>query len=137
MLDSGRVVANAANAGALIAGAACLWAPDVITRAACGCAILCWAVECWYALRVVIDASLFRAFAANPESSPGWLDEFLADRGLARKQKTADRTLTERSAAALGLWRRQTIAFVLELAFLAAGMLATVGEPLRRSAGIH
>ena len=125
-LDSGRMLANAGHVAALVAGAGAVAAPSTVGRLAFGSSLLAWTIGCWFAVRVTIDTSLFHLLAEEPED--GWrrLDELLRDSRLRRMPH--GRTVADRTAGAIGLGRRQTIALGIQLATL----LTAVGL---RSAG--
>src|ERR1700680_2659767 len=93
ILASGRVLENASNAAAIISGIGCLFAHPKTAFAA---AILCWFVQCYFAIRTRIDASLFLL----PLNG---LDELLLAWGLVKKVR--ERSVDERCRAALRLWR--------------------------------
>ena len=111
-LDSGRTMANAANAAAVIAGLGCVMVEPSGSRIALAASILLWLAQCYFAVRVLIDASLFRVLAGDLEEGTRRLDEVL---------NRPNRTVEDRLRGALGLWRGQIVTFVLQLAALAAG----------------
>lgn len=123
-LESGRVMANAGHAGAMIAGIGIAFSHTPLVRVIFAAAMLCWLVECWLAVRVAIDASLFRALALEPEDGGRKLDELLSGWGL-RRQLT-ERSMADRSRAALALWRKQAAILAVELAAAVAGALIHV-----------
>ena len=114
VLDSGRGVTRAANVGALIAGAGLLLPVPFPSRVAFAASLLCWIAGCWLAVRVAIDASLFRVFAEGDQEAVGEkLDQLLARRKV-----------VDRSRGALLLWRWQIAACFAQLTILiAAGIL--------------
>ena len=121
ILESGRVMANAGHAGAIVAGVGSAFAHTAIVRMIFAASILCWLVECWLAGRVAIDASLFRTLATEPEDGGKMLDELLTGWGLGRNLK--ERSMADRSRAALGLWRRQAAVLAIQLTSLATGIV--------------
>src|SRR5206468_4104409 len=83
-LDSGRVLAGAGHVAALVAGVGAIAARYRVERLAFGFSLFFWIISCWFAVRVMIDASLFHRLAEEPED--GWrrLDELLTDSRLRR-----------------------------------------------------
>jgi hypothetical protein len=67
MLDSGRVLALASQVAALIA-AISPW-NSLAHRVLFAAVLLLWPLVCWLAIRVAIDASLFRAMAKDPDGT--------------------------------------------------------------------
>ena len=118
-LDSGRSLASVANAGAIVAGIGSIMAGPTYGRIAFAVSILCWAVECWFAVRVRIDGALFRVLCAN-ENSGRRLDEKLLSLGFACEPK--ERSASDRTRGAMKLWRKQVAAGLLQVATLAAGI---------------
>src|SRR3989442_6302639 len=83
-----------------------------------------WLVECWFAVRVAIDASLFRHLAGEREDRWRRLDELVASWGLG---KTAQgRSAADRSRGAMALWRMQAITLTIQLVLLIAAVLLQV-----------
>lgn len=110
-LESGKTLAYAANAAALLAGLGCVFGPTTwAARATLFGSLLCWSAQCWFALRVTIDASLFRALSADPDTTR--LDKLLSTWQF--KAAPAPRSLSARSVAALALWRRQIALFTAQ-----------------------
>ena len=116
-LDSGRVLAHAGNGGAILAGVGSLMVGSELARTVLAVSLLFWFVECYYAVRVSIDSSLFRVIAADPEESVRRLDEVL---------HRAERPLEDRRRGALGLWRKQRAALAAQLATLMAGIVLRI-----------
>lgn len=114
-LDSGRVIANAANAAGVVAGIGCFIVGPGYRRGILACSILLWFIECYYAVRVAIDASLFRVLASDPEGAAHAIDNLVQRRG--------ERSLKDRTHGALALWRRQIAFLILQLAALALGVI--------------
>src|SRR5260370_20186849 len=80
-LDSGRVLANAGNAAAIVAGIGCVVPGPSCSRFVLAGSLLFWFVECWFAVRVAIDSSLFRVMAADTEEAGRQLDAMLVRPG--------------------------------------------------------
>jgi hypothetical protein len=118
-LGSGRVLANAGNAAAIVGGVGCVVAGPVYSRIVLAGSLLFWFVECWFAVRVAIDGSLFGVMAADPEEGGRQLDVMLNRTG---------RPLAERSRGALALWRKQIAALAVQLAALAAGIILRIAN---------
>lgn len=120
-LESGRVLANAGHAGAVVAGIGIAFAHAPLVRMVFAASILCWLVECWLAVRVAIDASLFRVLAAESEDGGKKLDELLTGWGFGRHVKA--RSIPDRGRGALALWRGQVAVLAIELTAIAAGVV--------------
>jgi len=121
LLGIGAVLANTGHAGAVVAGIGSAFTQAPTIQMIFAASILCWLVGCWLAVRVAIDASLFRALAAEPEDGGKKLDELLTGWGLRRNLK--ERGMADRSRGALGLWRRQVAALAIQLTALAAAIV--------------
>jgi len=119
-LESGRTLANAANAAAVIAGIGCFSGRST-TAVLLGLSLAAWAVESWYAVRVAIDRSLFVTLAQEPADGADWLDVLLVDWKLIKAAKS--RNMTDRMQGAMRLWRIQGAALVLQLAALAGAIV--------------
>jgi hypothetical protein len=119
-LDSGRTLANVANAAAVVAGVGC-WFARPSSGVALGLSLVAWLVETWFAVRVAIDRSLFRSLAEEPADGADWLDALLVDWKLVKTAQS--RSMPDRIRGALGLWRRQSAALALQLAALAAALV--------------
>ena len=72
-----------------------------------------WLVECWFAVRVAIDASLFRHLAGETEDRWRRLDELVAGWDLRRTAEA--RSTADRSRGAMTLWRMQAFALTIQL----------------------
>lgn len=83
--------------------------------------MMCWPAGCYFAVRVAIDASLFRQITGDVSGGCGELDEWLRRTGW-RYRQTA-RTVTDRTRAALVLWRWQAALLVVQLMALALAIL--------------
>jgi hypothetical protein len=124
VLDSGRTLASASNVAAVVAGINAVLGHSNAAQIACALSMLCWFVGCYFAVRVTIDASLFRQLAANHVEACGDLDEWLRRLGWLRGE--TDRSLTDRTRAALALWRGQVALLALQLMALATRILLGV-----------
>lgn len=125
ILDSGRALTNAAHAGAIVGGIGVTLAHSPATRILFAVVIVCWLIECWLAVRVAIDASVFRTLAA--ESEGGRRLDALLTRWALRKNLN-ERSIAERSRAAIRLWRLQIGGLGVELVVL---MIGVIVEALR------
>jgi hypothetical protein len=119
-LESGRALANFANAAAIIAGVGCWW-----VHGACvvllGMSLLGWVLESWFAVRVAIDRSLFRTLAEEPAEGADWLDGLLVDWGLVKAAQS--RSMPDRTRGALRLFRMQCVALALQMAALGGAIM--------------
>jgi hypothetical protein len=122
-LDAGRTMANAGHAAATVAGIGLLLPCLNQAKFALAVALVMWAVVCCMAIRVRIDASLFRAMADAPDSDPDRLDMLLAQWGFSSRCRR--RTIAERSKGAIRLLRWLAAALILQLGALIAGILLT------------
>jgi len=126
-LDSGRVIARAANVAALIAGAGLLLPSPSLSHWIFAASLLCWMAECWLAMRVAVDASLFRVLAEGDADAAGKeLDVLPIGLGFRHAQQTL--TPGERTRGALRLWRAQIAACAAELILLAAAGILRLGS---------
>ncbi|MFO1352697.1 MAG: hypothetical protein U1F68_19290 [Gammaproteobacteria bacterium] len=123
LLDSGRVLAHGGHVGALLALLGIVVTAQrgqdlaaIVFLASLGL----WCVHCWLALRVAIDAALFRVLDADP-ACLAQFDQWLLDWGL--RKRVTPRPLAERCRAALRIWRRQALSFALQAALVVAGAL--------------
>jgi len=119
-LESGRTLANAANAAAIVAGVGCWWSRTA-SGILLGLSLTAWMVETWFAVRVAIDRSLFRTLGEHPADGADWLDALLVDWKLTKIAQS--RTMADRTRGALRLWRMQSSALALQLAALGGGMI--------------
>jgi hypothetical protein len=118
-LDSGRAIANAGNTAAIVAGIGCIVAGPGYGRWVLAGSLLFWFVECWFAVRVAIDRSLFRVLATDADEGGRQLDAML---------NRAGRPLPDRTRGALALWRKQIAALAIQLAVLAAGIVLSAAS---------
>jgi hypothetical protein len=121
ILESGQMLAWASHAAALVAGIGTAAAHSTVPRLVFGGTLLCWLVECWFAVRVAIDAALFRHLASEGDDRWRRLDELMDKWGLRRTNES--RSTAERTRAAIGLWRRQAAALTVQLVMLIAAVL--------------
>jgi hypothetical protein len=103
-LSSGASLVIASHCAALIGAAGVLLAHTIAARAVFVAPILCWPAACYFGLRVSVDASLFKELAMVPDEGGPALDELLRRHGFAAAPR--ERTIAERSAGALTLWKR-------------------------------
>ena len=86
-----------------------------------GClAILNWCAVVYLAIRVKIDAAFFELLA---DHSAEQLDAWLKATGL--REETTQRTLAERRAGGLRLWRRLGFAVAIQIALLLLALVST------------
>jgi hypothetical protein len=119
-LESGQILANASHAAAVVAGFGTAAAHSAIAGLLFSSSMLCWLCECWFAVRVAIDASLFRRVA--DESEDGWrqVDEWMNACGFLRLSE--GRSIADRARGAVALWRRQAVALAIQFAILIAAV---------------
>jgi len=123
-LESGQTLALISHTAALVAGIGSAAAYSTVPRAMFGGSLVWWLVECWFAVRVAIDASLFRHLPGEGEDRWRRLDELVAGWGLG---KTAQgRSAADRSRGAMALWRRQAVTLTIQLVMLIAAVLLQV-----------
>ena len=123
-LESGRMLARTSHTAALVAGIGSAAAHSTVPRIVFSGSLLCWLVECWFAVRVAIDASLFQHLAGEPEDQWRRLDELLDCWALRR---TAEgRSTADRSRGAIALWRRQAVALTMQVVMVIAAFLLQV-----------
>jgi hypothetical protein len=124
LLDSGRTLASTSHVAAVIAGVVVFLAHSTVVQVVCAVSMMCWPVGCYFAVRVAIDASLFRQLAGDPSERCRDLGEWLHRLGW-RHRKT-ECTLTDRTRGALALWRWQAALLAVQLMALAAALLLRV-----------
>jgi hypothetical protein len=122
-LESGRMLARVSNAAAVVAGVGSVIVHSAIRLLFAG-SMLCWLVEVWFAVRVHIDASLFRQLAGESESSWKRLDELLTSYGYHRPSENC--SVSDRASRAMALWRHQVATLAIQLASLAIALLCEV-----------
>ena len=117
-LDSGRTLALASQAAVITTALAI--PPYGLARYAFELALFAWAAAIWFAVRVAIDAALFRALADDADA-PTRLDSLLRCWGFT--PPAATRTLEERARGAVRLWKLQAICTAIQILFTLAGFL--------------
>jgi hypothetical protein len=119
-LESGGILANASDVAAVVAGFGTVAAHSAIAGLLFSSSMLCWLCECWFAVRVAIDASLFLRVA--DESEDGWrqVDEWINAFGFLRARE--GRSVADRARGAVALWRRQAVALAIQFAILIAAL---------------
>jgi hypothetical protein len=120
-LESGQMLAKAGNAGAVVAGITGALVYSAAVRLLLAGSILCWLFECWFAVRVRIDVSLFRQLAGKSQGEWHRLDELLIDWGFPCSAE--DRSVTDRSRRAVALWRSQAVTLAIQLFSLVTAVL--------------
>ncbi len=126
ILQSGRTLAHAGSAGALIAAYG-IFASHGIPAVLLYVSLVFWLVQTYFAARVAIDASLFRELGEHPEDDPSALDNLLANWKLIKRAKP--RNLAERFDGALRLWKMQTRAFAVQILILLAALTIHLVKP--------
>jgi hypothetical protein len=121
LLESGEMLANAGNVAAVIAGIARVTVASATVRLLLAGSMLCWLIGCWFAVRVRIDASLFRQLAGESQGDWRRLDELLIEWGFPHPAE--ERSASHRSRSAIALWRSQTVTLAIQLASLIAAVL--------------
>ena len=119
-LESGGILANASDVAAVVAGFGTVAGHSAIAGLLFSSSMLCWLCECWFAVRVAIDASLFLRVA--DESEDGWrqVDEWINAFGFLRARE--GRSVADRARGAVALWRRQAVALAIQFAILIAAL---------------
>jgi hypothetical protein len=120
-LESGRTLANAANAAAVIAGVGFWYEGFGASAVALAVSLFFWVVGSWFAVRVAIDRSLFQTLAEDPGEGADRLDSLLVYWKLVTAAKS--RSMPDRSRGALRLCRMQGVALALQLAALGVAMI--------------
>jgi hypothetical protein len=123
-LESGQTLASAGNVAAVVAGVAGATVHLAVVRLLFAASMLCWLVECWFAVRVRIDALLFRQLAGESEGDWRRLDELLINWGFARSSK--DSGVSDRGRGAVALWRNQAVTLAIQLATLLGAIVCEV-----------
>ena len=121
LLRSGQVLANAGNCAAVMAAVGLLLSHVEAARLLFAASILCWPMAVYLGVRVAIDASLFRDLAGELADGGQTLDKLLRDRGLMRARP--ERTLAERSRAAIRVWKHMIVIVAVQLAIVAAAVV--------------
>jgi hypothetical protein len=120
LLESGSALAQASHVAAVIAGFGGVASHSAAARLVFSSSILCWLAGCWFAVRVAIDAKLFRRLASEPEDAWQRLDELRSDWGFLKPR--VGRSVVGRRRAAITLWRRQLISLAMQFAILITAM---------------
>ena len=120
LVDSGRMIAQAANVAALLAGAGLLLPGQFLSRLMFWSSILCWFTGIWVAARVAMDASLLRALAAEGSGTDGKARDELLVHFQLRGPRPA-RTITDRSRGAIRLWPWQIAVGIAQFAMIICG----------------
>ena len=118
LLRSGQVLANASNCAAVMAAVGLLLSHVEAARLLFAASVLCWPMAVYLGVRVAIDASMFRDLSGELADGGQALDKLLRDRGLSRARP--ERTLAERSRAAIKIWKRMIVIVAVQLAIVAA-----------------
>ncbi len=126
-LRSGRVVSNASNFAAVIAGFGLLLGRPGAGRVLFAVSVATWLVAVYLGLRVAIDAGVFRDLTGEPELGVRGFDEWLRSRGLGKP--VGNRPMEERSRGALRLWIRLMVVAAVQFAALAAGLVLQAWRP--------
>lgn len=121
LLDSGSVLANAANTLLVVTALGFGVATSPGGRLAFALSGFAWVASCWAATRVAIDASLFSELTADPNTGGQDLDESLNDLGF--QQHRNHRTAQDRCRGALRLWRYQILAVAVQISALLVGAI--------------
>lgn len=123
LLDAGRVAANIGHGSSLLAGVALLaGTPGTGARICCALALALWPLNGWLALRVRLDAGLFRSLAPDAASFARF-DASLPALGL-YPSKPGPRPLPMRCRGALRLWRYLLAVVVVQCALVIVAALA-------------
>jgi hypothetical protein len=118
-LESVRVIANMSNAGGVVGGVACALAGPEYARVVLAGSLLLWFLVLWLAVRVAIDANLFRTMAAADEGE-AVVDQLLSDWGFRATPKHD--SMDGRIRGSLRLWRLAALTLAIQLALLATGL---------------
>jgi len=84
--------------------------------------LLAWTAVIYYAIRVKLDSELFDMLADDPAKAASQLDFFLASARLANAP-AGTRSIEDRIAGGIALWKRLLIAVAIQLFTLAAAVL--------------
>lgn len=126
ILQSGRTLAHAGNTGALIA-AFDLFASHGVAAVLLLVSLVFWLVQTYFAVRVAIDASLFRVLGEHPEDNTSAMDSLLTNWKLIKRANT--RGLADRCHGALRLWKMQTRTFAVQVLLLLAALAIHLVKP--------
>jgi len=123
-LESGWTLALTSHTAALVAGIGSVAAHSTVPRIVFSVSLVWWLVECLFAVRVTIDASLFRHLAGEPEDRWRRLDELVDGWGLRRTAQ--GRSTADRSRGTMALWRMQAVTLTIQLVMLIAAVFLQV-----------
>jgi hypothetical protein len=125
-LESGRILANAGNCAAAGGVLGILLAHTLPARIVLASSMLCWPAVCYLAVRVAIDASLFRELSREQDGDA--LDEVLRADGLRKKSQPPlqPRSLAARRGGALRLWKRLMMVLTVQVAMLLGALIVEV-----------
>jgi len=84
--------------------------------------LLVWTGVIYYSIRVKLDSELFDMLADDPAKAASQLDFFLASARLANAPAET-RSIEDRIAGGIALWKRLLIAVAIQLLTLAAAVL--------------
>ncbi len=123
-LESGQSLALTSHTAALVAGIGSVAAHSTVPRIVFSVSLVWWLVECLFAVRVTIDASLFRHLAGEPEDRWWRLDGLVDAWDLRRMPR--HRSAADRSRGAMALWRLQAVTLTIQLVMLIAAVFLQV-----------
>jgi hypothetical protein len=127
-LESGRTIADAGQAAAIVAGFGSIAGHAALPRLLFASSLVCWLAESWFAARVRIDAALFQHLAEQPEESWRRVDELV--NSVSHRRAREHRNVEDRRRGALTLWRGQGIALALQFVILISAVFLETARPL-------
>jgi hypothetical protein len=127
-LESGRTMANAGQAAAIVAGFGSIAGHAALPRLLFASSLVCWLAEGCFAARVRLDAALFQHLAEQPEEPWRRVDELV--NSLSHRRAGEHRDIEDRRRGALTLWRRQVIALALQFVILISAVFLEAARPL-------
>lgn len=95
---------------------------SVIGYALIAISLLAWTAVIYYAIRVKLDSELFDMLADDPARAASRLDFFLASARLVNAPSEA-RSIEDRIAGGIGLWKRLLVCVAIQLITLASAVL--------------
>lgn len=125
-LESGSTLGMTSCAAAVIAGLGGVTAHSIAICLLYSTSLVVWLAECWFAVRVAIDASLFRCLGAEQEDAWQRVDELRS--GWRFLQSREGRSAADRRRGAMALWRKQLIALTTQLTILTVAMVLQAGR---------
>jgi hypothetical protein len=128
LLDHGPTLAAVGALAAVVAMFGCFIPHDSAPKIAFQVSLILWIAAFWFAVRVRIDAVLFRALAVAGGSLED-LDELMAEWRLARS--VPSRSIEDRCAGAFRLLRWLVICVASQVLLFLAGIALTVAETLK------